>query len=465
MRIARAALHRLPGPADPRPRDEHRPRGARRRRARPLRPGARRRAGRASAAWSPALGHRHRVPRRWIPAAGHARSRCSRCCRSPRRPGARAATRSPSRSRSPCAAPLLALWPLCSRRPRPVALALWLDARRGVALVSDAARARGMLDSSTSRRSCPGTRGRRGRSRRGRCGARAARSRRAATCSCRSSRSSAFFVVALALRARRARSTRCRCCCRSRSSAWPRSTRSPRGAASALDWFGRHDLLPAGRADLGRAGSRRSPAAPRSRRGVDPARGAGLQVPVPLPAFALAALLTLIWLVVVARSLRTTRRALVNWTAGITMVWMLVMTLGVPLIDQARSYRGRGRRSSRRCAADRLQVRARRERRRCAARAARPLSRAQLLPASRRCPPPRAASVAAGAGVARARPAAPARAGPRSGAARAPATSNELFILYRRSRAAVVEDLDPVAHRPLRCPTRCARGSRCWRWR
>jgi hypothetical protein len=29
----------------------------------------------------------------------------------------------------------------------------------------------------------------------------------------------------------------------------------------------------------------------------------------------------------------------VNWAAGITMVWMLVMTLGVPLVDQARSYR------------------------------------------------------------------------------------------------------------------------------
>jgi hypothetical protein len=41
----------------------------------------------------------------------------------------------------------------------------------------------------------------------------------------------------------------------------------------------------------------------------------------------------------VARSLRSNRRAIVNWTAGITMVWMLVMTLGVPLVDQARSYR------------------------------------------------------------------------------------------------------------------------------
>jgi hypothetical protein len=30
----------------------------------------------------------------------------------------------------------------------------------------------------------------------------------------------------------------------------------------------------------------------------------------------------------------------VNWAAGITMVWMLVMTLGVPAIDHARSYRG-----------------------------------------------------------------------------------------------------------------------------
>ena len=56
-------------------------------------------------------------------------------------------------------------------------------------------------------------------------------------------------------------------------------------------------------------------------------------------AFALASLLTLIWLVVVARSLRSTRRALVNWAAGITMVWMLVMTLGLPLVDEARSYR------------------------------------------------------------------------------------------------------------------------------
>ena len=55
--------------------------------------------------------------------------------------------------------------------------------------------------------------------------------------------------------------------------------------------------------------------------------------------FALASLLTLIWLAVAARSMRSTRRAIVNWAAGITMVWMLAMTIGLPLIDQARSYR------------------------------------------------------------------------------------------------------------------------------
>lgn len=112
-----------------------------------------------------------------------------------------------------------------------------------------------------------------------------------------------------------------------------------RGAASALDWFGLTTFLLLA-ALIWVAWFAALTGSPE---GV----AAWLQREVPgfryrfsfLP-FALAALLTLVWLVVVARSLRTTRRALVNWTAGITMVWMLLMTLGVPLIDQARSYRG-----------------------------------------------------------------------------------------------------------------------------
>ena len=112
----------------------------------------------------------------------------------------------------------------------------------------------------------------------------------------------------------------------------------PRGAASALDWFGMTTffLLAAllwvgwiaavsGQPDFARAWLQREVP--------------GFRYSFSFVGFSLAALLTLIWLAVIARSLRSTRRALVNWTAGITMVWMLVMTLGVPLVDQARSYR------------------------------------------------------------------------------------------------------------------------------
>lgn len=113
----------------------------------------------------------------------------------------------------------------------------------------------------------------------------------------------------------------------------------PRGAASALDWFGVTTFaLMALVLWLGFAAAMTgSPAAIADwlQREVP-----GYEYPFRFIPFALAALLTCIWTVVVARSLRTTRRAVVNWSAGITMVWMLTMMLGLPLIDQARSYRG-----------------------------------------------------------------------------------------------------------------------------
>ena len=113
----------------------------------------------------------------------------------------------------------------------------------------------------------------------------------------------------------------------------------PRGAAAAFDWFGMTTFflfaallwIAWAAALTGKPGF----AAALVQREVP-----GFHYGFNFLAVALAALLTLLWAVVVARSLRSTRRALVNWTAGITMVWMLVMTLGVPLIDQARSYRG-----------------------------------------------------------------------------------------------------------------------------
>jgi hypothetical protein len=112
----------------------------------------------------------------------------------------------------------------------------------------------------------------------------------------------------------------------------------PRGAAGALDWFGMTTFFLfaallwiawfaalTGRPDFAAAMIRNEVPNYHTR--------------FNFLAVALAALLTLMWWAVVVRSLRSTRRALVNWAAGITMVWMLVMTLGVPLIDQARSYR------------------------------------------------------------------------------------------------------------------------------
>ena len=113
----------------------------------------------------------------------------------------------------------------------------------------------------------------------------------------------------------------------------------PRGAAGAFDWFGMTTFfLFAALLWLGWAAALTGKpewAADMLRREVP-----GFHYRFNYLAVALAALLTLMWAVVVARSLRSTRRAVVNWTAGITMVWMLVMTLGVPLVDQARSYRG-----------------------------------------------------------------------------------------------------------------------------
>lgn len=113
----------------------------------------------------------------------------------------------------------------------------------------------------------------------------------------------------------------------------------PRGAASALDWFGVMTfsltalLLWAAFA----AALTGSPAGVANWLAKEVP---GYTYPFRFVPVALAVLLTCVWVVVVASALRSPRRALVNWTAGMTMVWMLTMMLGLPIIDQARSYRG-----------------------------------------------------------------------------------------------------------------------------
>ncbi|MFJ5447029.1 ArnT family glycosyltransferase [Methylobacillus methanolivorans] len=56
-------------------------------------------------------------------------------------------------------------------------------------------------------------------------------------------------------------------------------------------------------------------------------------------ALAAALTVTIIWLFVVANSKRSNRGALTNWAVGMTMAWGLLMTLWLPWIDNARSYK------------------------------------------------------------------------------------------------------------------------------
>jgi 4-amino-4-deoxy-L-arabinose transferase-like glycosyltransferase len=112
----------------------------------------------------------------------------------------------------------------------------------------------------------------------------------------------------------------------------------PRGAASALDWFGVMTFFLMG-AMLWILWGAALTGTPEAAASYIERELPGFTYRFSFIAFALAALLTLVWVVVVARSLRSPRRALVNWAAGITMVWMLLMTLGVPFVDRARSYR------------------------------------------------------------------------------------------------------------------------------
>lgn len=55
--------------------------------------------------------------------------------------------------------------------------------------------------------------------------------------------------------------------------------------------------------------------------------------------FWVAAASTVLWMVLVWRTGRSVRRSLINWASGITLVWILVMTLWLPWLDNGKSYR------------------------------------------------------------------------------------------------------------------------------
>jgi 4-amino-4-deoxy-L-arabinose transferase-like glycosyltransferase len=57
------------------------------------------------------------------------------------------------------------------------------------------------------------------------------------------------------------------------------------------------------------------------------------------PSFWIALLATLLWLVLVWRVGRSMRRAITNWATGVTLIWVLAMSLWLPWLDSGKSYR------------------------------------------------------------------------------------------------------------------------------
>jgi len=56
-------------------------------------------------------------------------------------------------------------------------------------------------------------------------------------------------------------------------------------------------------------------------------------------AFVAASALTLVWLFAALRSQHSNRSVATNWAIGMTFLWTMLMTLWLPMIDSARSYR------------------------------------------------------------------------------------------------------------------------------
>ncbi len=55
--------------------------------------------------------------------------------------------------------------------------------------------------------------------------------------------------------------------------------------------------------------------------------------------FVIAIFATVLWVVMVWRVGRSMRRATLNWASGVTLIWVLAMTLWLPWLDSGKSYR------------------------------------------------------------------------------------------------------------------------------
>jgi 4-amino-4-deoxy-L-arabinose transferase-like glycosyltransferase len=114
--------------------------------------------------------------------------------------------------------------------------------------------------------------------------------------------------------------------------------RLPKGVASFVDWFGLvffGALAFAAWLYWTAAVTGIPEAAARAAARAAP----GFVVSVAWIPMVIAAALTAVWIYAVVMSHRNNRRAIVNWAAGVTLVWMLLNLLYLPAIDHVRSYR------------------------------------------------------------------------------------------------------------------------------
>ncbi len=111
-----------------------------------------------------------------------------------------------------------------------------------------------------------------------------------------------------------------------------------RGAANALDWFGLMTFaLVAILMWWGWAGLLLDNRAKITRwlKDYQP----GFEPELHTASFIVAIIATILWLVLAWRAGRSMRRSVINWAGGITLTWVLAMTLWLPWLDSGKSYR------------------------------------------------------------------------------------------------------------------------------
>ena len=118
----------------------------------------------------------------------------------------------------------------------------------------------------------------------------------------------------------------------------PAISRLTKSVAAGIDWFGRITFtLCAGLIWLGYSALQLGwpPRVAANFARLQP----GFEASFAPVSFLIAAAATAAWLIASARGERTVLRAITHWAYGITLVWLLLMTLWLPWIDYGKSYR------------------------------------------------------------------------------------------------------------------------------